>query len=105
MKFLFLFSISQAISIKFIEGFNFDPEEHEAIELDEQEAATAKEQEKIENQDDLDLCSNVDLGDPFDDYINDGQKYDVAQDPAKAKKVDDACVLSKSRKPDSRKLI
>ena len=68
---LLLLDLINSIHIKnkFIEGFDFDAEEQQAIELDEQESKEAYETEKRESgEPDLDLCSDVDLGDPFEEW-------------------------------------
>ena len=57
------------IKSQFIEGFDFDPEEQQAIELDQEEGQEADIAEKVDSgEPDLDLCSDVDLGDPFEEY-------------------------------------
>jgi len=74
--------------------------------LDREESKEADIAEKADSgEPDLDLCSEVDLGDPFEEYQHGDAQYDSGtQEPQPPKNT--ACLLRKShKKPGSDQLL
>lgn len=90
---LLALTLSSAVQLKFIEGMNAEEEDDiAAVELSEDK--TNRREEPI-HDDDPDLCENIDLGDPFEDYL----ESDSMVDRGEKSKTKENCLMRKRKDP------
>lgn len=96
---LILFTLSSISCIKFIPGVEYPDDT--TLELADQETLDEfhlQEKEDIPvDQEDLELCQNLDLGDPIAEY----EAGEAGSDTSLKQKLDQKCVLKKNKPKDN----